>query len=97
MPIGIIKNADVKLTRFDTMPGDLIIMMSDGCCPDSDDCSWLIDFLCDYTRKKHKDCTNTSGRDKCEQLKDTLLSLAKRNYPCDRDGDDISVNVIEIK
>ena len=96
MPIGIIKTADVKLTRFDTKRGDIIIMMSDGCCPDSDDCTWLVDFLCEYTRR---DRGNRSKKDEpcdCEALRDTLLSLARRNYPADRDGDDISVNVIQI-
>ncbi len=96
MPIGIIKTADVKLTRFDTKRGDIIIMMSDGCCPDSDDCTWLVDFLCEYTRR---DRSNQKKKDEpcdCEALRDTLLSLARRNYPADRDGDDISLNVIQI-
>jgi len=98
MPIGIIKNADTKITRFDCLPGDLIIMMSDGCCPDSDDCPWLVDFLCDYTKQKRRySSQNTEHKtDECEHLKDTLISLAKKNYPKERDGDDISVSVVQI-
>lgn len=98
MPIGIVRDADVKINKFATKKGDVIIMMSDGCCPDSDDCPWLVDFLCDHTRKMRK--VHSDGQpyeaDECETLKDTLLSLAKQNYPKDREGDDISVCVVAI-
>ncbi|MBQ4090899.1 MAG: SpoIIE family protein phosphatase [Clostridia bacterium] len=97
MPIGIIKTADVKLTRFDTRRGDIIIMMSDGCCPDSDDCTWLVDFLCEYTRRDRGKNKKEPDECDCEALRDTLLSLARRNYPAERDGDDISINVIRIE
>lgn len=98
MPIGIVRDADVKITKFATRRGDVIIMMSDGCCPDSDDCPWLVDFLCDLTKKNRK--THPQGTpyeaDECEALKDSLLSLAKQNYPKDRDGDDVSICVVAI-
>ncbi len=99
MPIGIIQDADTKMTRFDTKHGDLVIMMSDGCCPDSDDCTWLVDFLCEYTRKgrKQQSKDNTSSPDECQALLDALLSLAKKNYPPNRDIDDISISVIQIE
>ncbi len=99
MPIGIIKDADTKLTRFDTKHGDLIIMMSDGCCPDSDDCTWLVDFLCEYTRKgrRSKSYGSSPLPDEHERLCETLISLAKKNYPKERDGDDISVCVVQIE
>ena len=98
MPIGIVRDADVKINKFATQKGDVIIMMSDGCCPDSDDCAWLVDFLCDHTKKRcasHRAGT-PYDTDECESLKDTLLSLAKSNFPRDRDGDDISVCVVSI-
>ena len=95
MPIGILKNTDARISKFDTQKGDIIIMMSDGCCPDSEDCSWLVEYLCEYMSKKEK---NALGRDaECEALKDTLLSLAKKNFPEGKERDDISVSVIFIE
>jgi stage II sporulation protein E len=95
MPVGIIKDADARITRFQMQRGDIIIMMSDGCCPDSDDCAWLVEFLCGYTasRKRALDVE----RDECDELKDKLLSLAVKNFPPDRERDDISVSVITVE
>lgn len=95
MPVGIIKDADARITKFDTQRGDIIIMMSDGCCPDSDDCPWLVEFLCDYTAKRKK-AVDIGGED-CERLKDRLLGLAVKNYPQGRERDDISVSVVMIE
>lgn len=95
MPIGILKSADTRISKFDTQKGDIIIMMSDGCCPDSEDCPWLVEYLCEYMSKKDK---NALGPDaECESLKDTLLSLAVRNFPVGKERDDISVSVIMIE
>ena len=95
MPIGILKNTDARISKFDTQKGDIIIMMSDGCCPDSQDCPWLVEYLCEYMSRKDK---NASGQDaECESLKETLLSLAKKNFPADKECDDISVSVIFVE
>lgn len=95
MPIGILKDTETKISKFDTRRGDIIIMMSDGCCPDSEDCPWLVEFLCEYTTRKDK---NPHGNEsECEQLRDRLLSLAKKNSPADKPRDDISVTVIIIE
>jgi hypothetical protein len=41
---------------------------------------------------------NASGLDaECESLKDTLLSLALKNFPEGKERDDISVSVIFIE
>ena len=95
MPVGIIKDADARITRFDTKRGDIIIMMSDGCCPDSDDCAWLVEFLCEYisARKRALDV----DRDVCQELLDKLLALAVKSFPEGRERDDISVSVIMIE
>lgn len=93
MPVGIIKDADARITHFDTQKGDLIVMISDGCCPDSDDCTWLVEYLCAYASKKD------DGGDKaslCERIKGEILAAAVKNYPPDRALDDISVSVVLI-
>ncbi len=95
MPIGILKDTDTKISKFDTKKGDIIIMMSDGCCPDSEDCPWLVEFLCEYMSKKEK--VKALGGDECEALKDKLLLLARKNAPKDKPRDDISVTVILVE
>ena len=95
MPIGILKDADAKINKFDTKKGDIIIMMSDGCCPDSEDCPWLVEFLCEYMSRKDKNALGNESE--CENLKDKLLSLAVKNFPDGKVRDDISVSVIIIE
>ncbi len=95
MPIGILKDADAKINKFDTKKGDIIIMMSDGCCPDSEDCPWLVDFLCEYMKKKDKNAAGAESE--CELIKDRLLRLAIKNFPEGKPRDDISVAVIMVE
>ena len=95
MPIGILKDTDTKISKFDTKKGDIIIMMSDGCCPDSEDCPWLVDFLCEYMSQKEKNAPGVESE--CEILKDKLLSLAVMKYPEGKPRDDISISVIIIE
>ena len=95
MPVGIIKQADAKLTRFDTSPWDMVVMVSDGCCPDSEDCPWLVDYLSEINIPK----TNPSP-EALEKftgdVKNKILSLAIENTPDGRHKDDISVSVVLI-
>lgn len=94
MPVGIIKQADAKLTKFDTRPSDIIIMISDGCCPDSDDCPWLVEYLSDIS------LPTSSAPEQLEEftngIKNNILSLAVKNTPQDKHKDDISVSVVLI-
>ena len=91
MPIGIIKDADAKITRFDTKKGDIIVMMSDGCCHDSDDCPWLVEYLCAFMAKNKKiDCPK---EELCERLKSEILREASKNRDSKTEKDDISVSV----
>lgn len=93
MPIGILKDTDTRVSKFDTKSGDVIVMMSDGCCPDSEDCPWLVEYLCEYMSKKEIGISDQE----CERLKSTLLSLAVKNCPPDKPRDDISVSVIMVE
>ncbi len=95
MPIGILKETDTKISKFDTKRGDIIIMMSDGCCPDSEDCPWLVESLCEYMAKKERNALGNEAE--CELLRDRLLSLAKKNFPEGKLCDDISVTVMMIE
>ena len=46
VPIGILSDADAEAISFDVLPGDVIVMTSDGVTRDSEDCPWLYDALC---------------------------------------------------
>jgi len=95
MPVGIMKQADAKLTKFDTLPWDLVVMISDGCCPDSEDCPWLVDYLTKISLPQGFTSPEKLEEFTCE-VKDKILSLAVENSPCDRHRDDISVSVVLI-
>ena len=94
MPVGIIKDADARITKFDTKKGDLIVMISDGCCPDSEDCPWLVEYLCAYMSGRKK--AVEVGEDLCEKMKEDIIREAVRNSPEGKDRDDISVAVIRV-
>ena len=94
MPVGIIKDADARITRFDTQKGDIIVMMSDGCCHDSEDCPWLVEYLCAYMTKNRK--TVSVGEEICERIKEEVLREAVKNIPEGVERDDISVSVIVV-
>ncbi len=95
MPVGIIKQADAKLTRFDTSPWDMVVMVSDGCCPDSEDCPWLVDYLSEISIPKNEPSPEILERFTGE-VKNKILSLAIENSPEGRHKDDISVSVVLI-
>ncbi len=94
MPIGIIKDADARITKFDTRAGDLIIMVSDGCCPDSEDCQWLVEYLCNFMARGRK--VLTVGEEICEKIKREILEEAVKNFPEGKERDDISVCVVVV-
>ena len=91
MPVGIIKDADARITKFDTKKGDIIVMISDGCCHDSEDCPWLVEYLCAHMRKSKRE----SERDDRlrETLKNEILREAAATISSGSERDDISVSV----
>lgn len=94
MPVGIIKDADARITKFDTKKGDIIVMMSDGCCHDSEDCPWLVEYLCAYMSKGKK--ASSDCGELCERLKEEIIREAVKNLPEGEKRDDISVSVVVI-
>ena len=45
IPIGLVREVDAEKLRFDTRPGDLIIMLSDGVSQTTEDAPWLVEML----------------------------------------------------
>ena len=94
MPVGIIKDADARITKFDTKKGDIIVMISDGCCHDSEDCSWLVEYLCDRMSRGRE--AVDPNMPLCERIKAEILAEAVKNAPEGEERDDISVSVVVV-
>ncbi len=45
IPLGVVGEVDAERTAFETKPGDVIIMLSDGVSQTSEDAPWLIELL----------------------------------------------------
>lgn len=82
LPLGIIKEVDVKKISIDTEDGDIIIMVSDGVTQAKEECPWLLDLL-RATAKK-------------ESLAD-ISEMIAREARLRGGDDDISVVVMKIR
>ena len=90
MPIGIIKVPDIKISKLDMQKGDIVVMISDGCIEDGEECLWLTRMLCEF---KIQDDFFENGDKIAESLRDSIL-LGARNERENKDiSDDISVSV----
>lgn len=45
VPIGIIRALDAEMIKFDVMPGDRVVMVSDGAARSYDEVPWLLDMM----------------------------------------------------
>ncbi len=45
VPIGILRALDAEMIRFELLPGDIIVMLSDGVTESFEDSAWLCDML----------------------------------------------------
>ncbi len=95
MPIGIIKNPDARITKFDMKRGDVAVMISDGCCPDSEDCPWLVELLSGKEMPEGR-LLETKAGEMAERMKDEILRAARENSPSEKKMDDISVSVVVV-
>ena len=82
VPLGIIKELDVKKTTIDTSHGDVIIMVSDGVAQSREECPWLLDLL-----------RSAVKTEELSTIADMIVNEARA-----RGGeDDISVVVVKVK
>ena len=85
-PIGILRSVDAQRIAYDVLPGDVIIMLSDGIAAEDgdegcEDCIWLLDLLAD------------GWDDDPDVMADTILSRAREQGS----SDDLSVILIEVR
>ena len=45
VPIGIIRALDAEMLKFDILPGDTVVMLSDGAARSYDEVPWLLDMM----------------------------------------------------
>ena len=81
MPLGIIKQVDAEKISAAVLPGDYVIMVSDGVMDSSEDLSWLPEIL------------NTMVAESTEELAELIINAAKKNSSA---FDDMSVIVMQI-
>ncbi len=82
-PIGILRSVDAQRITYDALPGDVVIMLSDGVGAEessSEDCPWLLDLLAD------------GWQNDLNAMAETILTRARK----EGSQDDLSVILIEI-
>ena len=82
VPLGIIKEIDVRKISFDLGGGDIVVMVSDGVTQSKDECPWLFDLLCESV-----------GKESLAWIADAIVKRAKYEGATD----DISVVVMRVK
>lgn len=76
VPLGIICTLDAQSTPFPLLPGDLVVMISDGILACDPDCKWLISYLADLKNATPEEivyriCLHAAGgesRDDCSAI-----------------------------
>lgn len=94
MPVGIIKNPDVKITRFDMQSGDVVLMMSDGIAGEGDDCEWIAELLCDIRTPESAAAAICEGEKFASALRDKIFSEAQGRMVRANKFDDVSLSVV---
>lgn len=81
MPVGVVRALEAEQVAFNTVDGDIIIMLSDGIAQSYGDISWLTRLL------------SAGWEDNLRAMSKKILDAAKRN--CEK-SDDMSVLLIRI-
>ena len=85
-PIGILRTVDAQKITYDVLPGDVVIMVSDGISEDNssestaEDCLWLLDLLAD------------GWQNDLNLMAEAILTRARK----EGSQDDLSVILIEV-
>lgn len=82
MPIGILKEVDVKRFSLELCAGDIVVMVSDGVTGEGGECPWLFDLLAKNLP--------------CRSLERTAELIVKYSQ-ASGSVDDVSVLLVEIK
>lgn len=86
VPMGILKDVDVRRINFEISPGDVIVMVSDGVTQLKEECPWLFDLLRSQGREGGRELSP-------DRLADLVVKYAKE----EGSADDLSVLVIKIE
>ena len=80
-PIGLMQSIDTEKIRAEILPGDTVIMLSDGIASSPEEAPWLVEMLGRSSRRSTRD------------LSELILAEARRRSPTD---DDMTVSVLRI-
>ncbi len=80
-PIGLMQTIDTEKIRAEILPGDTVVMLSDGIVSTPEEAPWLVEMLGRSTRRSTRD------------LAELILAEARRRAPS---GDDMTVSVLRI-
>ena len=80
-PIGLMQSIDTEKIRAEILPGDTVIMLSDGIASSPEEAPWLVEMLGRSARRSTRD------------LSELILAEARRRSPTD---DDMTVSVLRI-
>lgn len=83
VPIGIIRALDAEMIKFDILPGDTVVMVSDGAARSYDEAPWLLDLMT-YD-------TEITGGDETRAAAKIVLEAKKRGAE-----DDVSAGIVRI-
>lgn len=81
-PIGILREYDGETVSFDMQAGDIVIMLSDGICPDGEEQPWLFQLL------------NGNIREDLQRTAQQIVAMAAQKNDSE---DDRSVLLLEIQ
>ena len=86
VPMGILKDTDIRRIDFSIGIGDVIVMVSDGVTQLKEECPWLFDLLRSQGREGGRELSP-------ERLADLVVKYAKE----EGSNDDLSVLVIRVE
>ncbi len=96
MPVGITKNPDIKVNKFDMRSGDLVLMMSDGVCGESDECEWIVEMLCGVRLPESAEACLYEGEKFTSALVEKIMTEAESKMRLSGRRDDISLSAVLI-